>query len=416
MMTSREKVRNALNHQQSEIPLDLGALNVSGIHCLPMAALREHYGLEKIPVRVMEPYQMLGVVEDDLRAALGIDTAPVWDDGCAFGVRISRMRPWVTPWGQEVRIPEKMITGNVEGKIYTYAAGDTSYPPSAVMPRSGYFFDAIERQKPFDDEELNYLDNTEEFGIIPQENIDYMAGMAKAGYEAGYSLVGTFGSASLGDIGVVPGMALRDPKGIRSIEEWYVSLVTRQTYIHRIFERQVELAIENYKNVHAGIGDKIDVLYVSGTDFGTQRGPFCSNETFNTLFKPYLKRLNDWIHGNTGWKTIIHTCGSIIPLMKEIIDCGFDIMNPVQFSAHGMDLDVLKKEYGDDLVFWGGAVNTQYTLPYGTKEQIREEVFRCADILGKNGGFVFTAVHNIQANVPVENIVAYFEAVKEVKR
>ena len=136
-----------------------------------------------------------------------------------------------------------------------------------------------------------------------------------------------------------------------------------------------------------------------GTDFGTQNGPFCSNEVFRELYMPYYKKINEWIHSHTNWKTFKHSCGSIMPIIPDIIESGFDILNPVQWTAENMDPVQLKKEYGKDLVFWGGGVNTQKTFPF--------------DIFSKDGGFVFNTIHNIQALTPVENLVALIEAVKE---
>ena len=140
---------------------------------------------------------------------------------------------------------------------------------------------------------------------------------------------------------------------------------------------------------------------------------FAPPEQFDDLWLPFYRRINDWVHDHTSWKTFKHSCGAVESFMVRFIDAGFDIINPVQLSAAGMDPAYLKKTYGRDLVFWGGGVDTQKTLPYGSPGQVRDEVLKLCDILGKDGGFVFNTVHNIQANVPVENIVAMVDAVKE---
>lgn len=192
-----------------------------------------------------------------------------------------------------------------------------------------------------------------------------------------------------------------------------MSTALRQDYIHAIFQQQLEYAIENMKNVHKAVGDKIDVVFVCGTDFGTQSGQFCSADTFRTLWKPYYKKLNGWIHENTSWKTFKHSCGAIFPLIEEFIDSGFDILNPVQCSATGMDPVELKKKYGSRIVFWGGGVDTQNVLPFGTPQQVREDVLRKCEVFSKDGGFVFNSIHNVQAMTPVENVAAMLEAVWE---
>jgi uroporphyrinogen-III decarboxylase len=155
------------------------------------------------------------------------------------------------------------------------------------------------------------------------------------------------------------------------------------------------------------------VVFICGTDFGAQSTQFCSPQTFNSLYAPYYKRMNSWIHEHTSWKTFKHSCGAIAPLIPAMIEAGFDVINPVQLSAVGMDASELKKLYGDRLVFWGGGVDTQKTLPFGTPSKVREEVLSRCKVLSKGGGFVFNPVHNIQARTPIENVLAMIEAVRE---
>jgi uroporphyrinogen-III decarboxylase len=162
------------------------------------------------------------------------------------------------------------------------------------------------------------------------------------------------------------------------------------------------------------IGNKIDVVFTCGTDFGTQNSTFCSTETYDRVWLPYYKKVNDWIHQNTTWKTFKHSCGAVELLMSHFIESGFDIINPVQINASGMDPRKLKEKYGDKLVFWGGGVDTQGAFAFGTPAQVREQVKSQCDIFNNNGGFVFNTVHNIQANVPFENVVAMLEALKNV--
>jgi uroporphyrinogen-III decarboxylase len=225
--------------------------------------------------------------------------------------------------------------------------------------------------------------------------------------------VGNFGGTGLGDIALVPAMNLKAPKGIRDVTEWYVSTVARSDLVHSIFQKEVDIALENLKRINASFGDKIDVIFICGTDFGTQDSTFCSPDTFNELYRPYYRKVNDWVHANTPWKTFKHCCGSIPNFIPLFIEAGFDIINPVQASAKGMDPAWLKKEFGKDIVFWGGGVNTQATLPFGTPEQVRAEVLERLRIFSPGGGFVFDAIHNVQALTPTANIVAMLDAVKE---
>jgi uroporphyrinogen-III decarboxylase len=139
-------------------------------------------------------------------------------------------------------------------------------------------------------------------------------------------------------------------------------------------------------------------------------------ETFRSLYFPYYKKINAWVHGHTRWKTFKHSCGAVGPLIESMIESGFDILNPVQCSATGMGPLHLKKTYGDRIVFWGGGVDTQSTFAFGTPREVRDQVHRRCEIFSPGGGFVFNAVHNIQANTPVENIAAMIDAVKEFNR
>jgi uroporphyrinogen-III decarboxylase len=136
-----------------------------------------------------------------------------------------------------------------------------------------------------------------------------------------------------------------------------------------------------------------------------------SVEVFRDLYLPYYRKMTDWIHANTTWKVFKHCCGAIEPLLPHLIEAGFDVMNPVQITASGMDPETLKLKYGDKLTFWGGGVSTQTTLPYGSPDEVREEVRRNVQVFGKGGGFVFNTIHNVQANVPVENFLAMIEAI-----
>ncbi len=412
--TSRERLAAALNHKETDsIPIDFGGTAVTGMHASCVGALRDYYGLEKRPLLIHEPFQMLALVEDDLCEAMGIDVAGVFPRSTTFGFPVDKWKPWRFN-GLEVLVGEDFNTTiDVNGDTLIYPGGDTSVPPSGRMPRGGYFFDCIIRQEPLDEERLNPADNMEEFAPITQEELDHLAHSTKEAAVTGRGVCGTFGGTAFGDIAFVPGPSLKHPKGIRDITEWYVSTSSRQDYIHKVFEHQCEVAIANLERIHAVVGDSIQAVFLCGTDFGTQTSAFCSVKTFQTLYFPYYKQVNDWVHSHTQWKTFKHSCGAVSKFLPSLIECGFDILNPVQCSATGMEPEQLKERFGDQLVFWGGGVDTQSTLPFGTPAQVREQVMRRCEIFAPGGGFVFNAIHNVQAATPVENIVAMTDAVHE---
>ena len=240
----------------------------------------------------------------------------------------------------------------------------------------------------------------------------FVSEIEKAG-KTDKAVIASFGGAALGDIAFVPGMAIKEPKGIRTVADWYMSTVLRPEFIHKIFEYQTDLSIENYKKLWDRVGSKVDIVFTCGTDFGTQDSQFCSIDTFRSLWLPHYKRMNDWIHSNTTWKVFKHCCGAIIPLLPGFIDAGFDIINPVQINAKDMDSQRLKNEFGKDITFWGGGIDTQKILPHATPEEVKSHVRKQCEIFGKNGGFVFNSVHNIQANAPIANVVAMIETLNE---
>ena len=414
-MNSKECVVASLSHRQPDrIPVDFGSTLTTGIHVSCVSALRKYYGLDKHPVKVHEPYQMLGLVEEDLKDAMGIDTDAVYPVKTIFGFANYDWRPWKTPQGLEVLVSKDFRTTTDEkGDILIYPEGDTSAPPSGRMPKDGYFFDSIIRQAPFDEDKLNPEDNLEEYGPVTQEDLKYIRRSIAELEGTQRATVATFGGTGFGDIALVPAPFLKHPKGIRDIAEWYVSTRTRQDYIHAIFSKQCDYAIANLEKIYPIVGNKINVLFICGTDFGTQTSSFCSVDTFRELYFPYYKRVNDWIHRNTTWKTFKHSCGSVLRFIPSMIEAGFDILNPVQCSATGMAADKLKAEFGERIVFWGGGVDTQKVLPFGTPAEVRDQVLERCRVFSRDGGFIFNTIHNIQARTPVENIVAMLAAVKE---
>lgn len=415
-MNSRSVVLTSLDHRAGSLPVDFGGTAVSGIHVSSVAALRKHYGLEERPVKVIEPYQMLGEVDEELKEIIGVDTEAVPGPLTLFGFPNEGWKEWRTPWEQKVLVPKGFRTVRDGPDVLIFPTGDTGADPSGKMPESGVYFDSIVRQKPIVEEELNPEDNLQEFGPLADADIAHYKNATARARSTGRAVAAALPGTGLGDIALVPAPFLADPKGIRDVTEWYISLVSRQDYVHAVFEKQTDIALENLRVLNEEVGESIDIAFVCGTDFGTQTSTFCSPDTFRSLYMPYYLRVNNWIHAHTKWKTFKHSCGAVFAFMPLFIEAGFDIVNPVQLSATGMDAKKLKGEYGSSLVFWGGGVDTQKTLPFGTPEEVRSQVLRRCEILSNDGGFVFNPIHNVQAKTPVANMVAMIDAVKEYRR
>ncbi len=417
-MTSKERVLAAIEHREPDIiPVDFGATPVTGIHVLAIERLREYYGLEKRPVKVTEPYQMLGEVDQELREAMGVDVIGLSPKNNMFGFdNGAPYKEFKTFWGQVVLVPENFNTTiDANGDLLIYPEGDLKAPASGKMPKAGYFFDAVIRQDPLEEDKLDPEDNLEEFSPVSQEDLDYWRWEVDKVKDSGKMIIANFGGTAFGDIALVPGLNLKHPKGIRDVTEWYMSTLMRPDYIHAIFDKQSEIAVGNLEKIHAVIGEDVDGVFICGTDFGTQDSQFCGPDTLEDLYVPYYKKINNWIHEHTSWKTFKHSCGAVEPFINTFIESGFDILNPVQIGAAGMDPQHLKDTYGDRITFWGGGVDTQKVLPFGTPEDVKRQVRETCRIFSKGGGFVFNTVHNIQANVPVENLTAMLEALKEVR-
>ena len=418
MMTSRERVLAAINHQQPDrVPIDFGATGQTGISVCALYRLREYLGLPQHPLDVFEICQMLGVVEEDLRQMMKSDVIGMNHPEDSLGVPYTGEKKLLTmPDGT----PTLVNAGNEwdiypDGSIKMYPQGDRTAPPSIYMPSGGYFFDIIDRAPEYDEDNLTPREDFKDFfSVMSDETARYYERESKRLYEeTDYAIIGNLAGAGFGDSGAIPAPFEKHPKGIRKFDEWVMAQVLYPEYVQEVFEMQTEFMLKNLEIYKQACGDRIQICWISGTYFGTQNAPFMSCEMFRELYKPYYKRVCDWVHQNTSWKTYAHTCGAIEPLLNDFIEMGLDIVNPVQLSAKGMDAHQLKEKYGDKLVFWGGGVDTQSMLPNGTPDEVAAQVVERLDILSKGGGYVFNTIHNIVGDTRAENIWAAFKAVHD---
>jgi uroporphyrinogen-III decarboxylase len=419
-MTSRERVLAALNHRQPDrVPVDFGATGQTGISASTLYRLRAALGFAQRPVRVIEPFQILGEVDAETRSALGSDVVGLWNRNTMFGVPNDGWKPWTMGDGTPVLMPGGFaFRTEADGSTVVFPQGDRSAAPSLRLPAGGFFFDNIDRAPPWSETDLDARrDFRDLFGVSSDEDARYLEKESRRLMtETDCAVIMNWGGGGFGDAAVVPGPWEKAPRGIRRLDDWYEAHLLHPQYLHDLFGMQAEIALKNLEILRQALGDRVQVINISGTDFGSQAGEIMSVEMYRGMYKPYHKLLNDWVHARTSWKTHFHCCGSIIRLLDDMVEAGVDVLNPVQVSAAGMDAETLKARYGGRLVFWGGGVDTQHTLPFGTPQEVREQVRERIRVFSRGGGYVFNTIHNILARTPVENIVAMLETVAEAAR
>ena len=419
-MTGRERLIATLNHQQPDrTVIDLGGTSQTGINASTLYRFRKALGLPEKPIKITEPGQLLGEVDYDVINAVGADVIGLLNPVNFFGYKNENWKPWQMDDGTPV-----LMGGGFEydedekGTKYVYPQGDRSAEYSCMIPKGGSFFDSVPREKfdfDLDEEDLTPLEDfKEDFSVVDDETAKYWEQKSYELYNnTDLGVVGMLGGGALGDAAVIPGPAVQHPRGIRRVDDWLMAHAMYPDYIKAVFRYQTDVMLKNLEIYKQAVGERIQVVWISGTDFGNQRGPMISLSTFRELYKPFYKEICDWVHQNTGWKTFFHTCGAIYDFLDDFAEMGLDCLNPLQLSANGMDPVKIKENYGDKFTFWGGGVDTQRVLPFGTPDEVRAQVRERIDILGKGGGYVFNTIHNIVAGVPAENLMAMYDEAKK---
>ena len=401
-MHSRERVLAALDHREPDrVPIDMGSNLTSGIMAHALDRLRRHLGLERRPVRVHEVFQMLGEVEMDVVERLGADILPVEPLVQFFGLRRENWKPWKLWDGTEVMVPGQFdVEADFEGGWLLHTAGDRANPVEGRMPRGGFYFDMPALTESRLDWRPPSLAEARKEHVLGAEELEFMQARAE-------QLLKTTDKALM--------LGAWDTTGlpwVGSIPDFLMLMLAEKAYVKDLFAVRTEVAIENLEKLKAHLGDSVDIIGMEGNDFGAQNAELISPELFEELCIPFFREQNAWVHRNTSWKTWYHCCGSITRILPMLIDSGVDVINPVQTSAAGMDPAWLKERFGGRVVFWGGGVDTQRTLPFASPDQVAAEVRERMRILAPGGGFVFNPIHNIQQGTPPENIEAAYEAAR----
>ena len=403
-MDSRERVMTALDFREPDrVPIDLGGTWMSGIMAHALGRLREHLGMSSRPTRVYELFQMLGEVEADVLDRLSCDVVPLDPQAGFFGIRRDGWKNWTLWDGSDVLVPGEFCPVTEEdGSLTVREADQPDGSILARMPKGGFYFDVPEQTNIDDIPEPVPIEKLRDrWRLVTDEELVFLAARAKQLRQTGRAIV-----AGLWGIGC-GGLAPR--RGADRVP-WLCMLAGERNYCREVMDAQSEVCIENARRYFQALGDNVDILGICGEDYGSQNGPMIGPELFREVYVPSQKRVNDWIHRNTPYKTFFHSCGSIFELIEGFIEMGADILNPVQCSAANMDPASLKEHFGHRIAFWGGGVDTQRTLPFGSPAEVEEEVRQRMHVFAPGGGYVFNPVHNIQQGTPPENIVAAYDA------
>lgn len=369
----------ALNHKEPDrIAIDLGGSICSSIHKKSYLELKGYLGVEVEAIKMADYVQQLPYLDEALLERFGADfrmvqlpaaTAPdleIFEDGDYWA--------FIDRWGSKLHMPKV----------------------------GGLYFDWVEF--PIKETSMTALDQYQWPQPDPPELIAQLRDQAKYLYEnTDYALVGS---------AVIGGGLFEQPARTMGLENFLMALATDPKFTDRFMEQITDIYIESCTEYLDQVGKYLHV-FTYWDDVNTQTGWMISPEIYRNMIKPKQRRLVEAIKKKTDAKLYYHGCGAAFELIPELIDIGFDIINPVQVSATGMDTQRLKKTYGNDIVFWGGGVDTQKVLPFGKPQEVADEVKKRIDDLAPAGGFVFAAVHNIQAGVPPENIVTAFETALE---
>lgn len=403
-MTSRERVLKAVNFQKPDrIPIDLGGIRASGINAALYDKLKRRMGIHT-PTKIHDTMQILAEIDLEVLERLHIDVVPL--DACDVlwasmdaeqGVRKKLF------CGVDVYFPSDTNIG-VENDE-SWSLRNTEGSTFARMPKDGFYFDFIRPTMSatrIDPEAFRPLDT------VPDKLLEAMANRAAFLHEHTDKAILGWGSC-ISLMGLSALLADNITQG--SLDQWLIMLMQEKETAHDMMGRFVDAVIGQTELYHQALGDRVFTWGVASDDAGTQRSELLSPDLFAEMIKPHYKRLCDWVHTHTNWKTYLHSCGSIYHYIPHWIEAGIDILNPVQISAANMEPERLMESFGGKVVFWGGGCDTQKVLPLGTSEEIGEHVRHNIEVFGSGeGGYVFTQVHNIQQNVPVENVEAMFDA------
>jgi len=397
-VTRRERVLTSLKHKQPDrIPVDLGGMDSTGITAVAYNKLKKYLCIETGNTKVYDPYQQVAVVDFNVLDIIGADVLAIFPEPEKW--KISQL-----PDGSMCEVPERWNAETLPDGSQQVVFNEKII---AKRPSKSWYFEQVDyplaNAKSIKEIESNQsIFENFDWPFFVDETIEQIGKRAKHLYETtDYALMGNFA------VHIFMGGQL-----LRGFEQFMIDLVLNPDIARCIMDNLSESYIKRFEKYSTYIGPYVQIINVND-DLGTQESLQVSPETYRKLIKPYQKKLYRFIKEHFNGYLFLHSDGSIYDIIPDLIDIGVDIINPVQFSARNMDLEKLKREFGRYITFWGGGCDTQHILPYSDTQTIKNHVKRCIKTLFPGGGFVFCQIHNIQPDVPPENIMAMYEAVKE---
>ena len=380
-MNSIERVRMALDHKEPDrIPFDLGATVMTSLHKTAYRSLRQYLKLPDVDIRLADTVQQLVIVDKDLRDLFGVD---------AQGVN-----PQPSTASSQIQIKDEM-------PAYTHFYDEWGI--GWKMPKDGgFYYDVFHHPLRGDLTEKDLDRYPWPNPVDPARFAGIRQRVQKIIDEEQHAVI--IGGLCAGFVEMAGWM--------RGYQDYLIDFASYPAFMECFFDKLLELKMAYWDRMLAEVGD-LPVAVLESDDMGSQLNMLFSPTMYRKLVKPRHKLLYDFIHSRTKAKIFFHSCGAIRKVLPDLIEVGIDILNPVQVSAVGMDSAELKREFGKDLSFWGGGVETQQVLSRGTVQQVKDDVRRRIDDLAPGGGFVFATVHAIQANVPPENVVAVWETFRQ---
>jgi len=388
-MNSRQRVLTSLDHHEPDrVPYDLASTQVTGIAIRAYECLRAHLGLAQRPTQVCDIIQQLALPDEDLMDRLGVDTRGLYPL-CSNNIPLP---PGGEAW-------KKHHNRTDEGWVYVDEWGLTQF----LQAEDGLYYSVIDQ--PLGGPEVT---------VAQIELLDLPSGDEAWRFEGLRETAQAFRDAGKAVVlkGICAGLVEMSER-LRGMDNFLVDLLANPAEGEALMDRFLEIKLRYWTAAAEAVGELVDVV-MEADDYGTQESQLISPEMFRQLIKPRLRELIGRVRTLLPEaKVLFHSCGSVRPIIPDFIELGIDVLNPVHVRAAGMEPTALKRDFGADLSFWGGGVDTQGVLPNGTPDQVREDVRRNVDALATGGGWVFNTVHNIQVDVPPQNVMAMWEALQE---